>query len=692
MTIEPITIEARTTGVPAASSETSTGATLRNRLPNPFGAVTAQKPISSTSSSLPIAAERPAGLVFWPLIAAALWALSHSYPGIIGDASIYIGRALADLDPAGLGRDMMFAHDGQSRFSIFPLIVDHLVPVLGTARTGMLLGFLGMAAMVAAIAGFAARYVSKPFIAIVVIFVAVLPTGYGATWHFSFSEVLAVPRPFSEALVLVALAALAGGRTWLGLLCLIAASLIHPLMALAGWGVFALVLSYEDRRWGLAFGASALLLVAAGVAGVPLLHRLMVVMDPGLKALAEHRSPHLFPSLWDIGFLGPMFAEAASLVIAASFVTGRRRSILIAAILVDIGGVVAQVVLGDHFSLLLVIQAQLWRMAWLMAALGAAALAFCAIELWRRGPRRQIVLALLSLAWLMGEVPLCAGAVAAAAVAAHICEGRIKLPAPRRLAFILWGITIALGIGLNVHYLLGYGQFLAGMPADAPHGIGFLWARRYIAFPILALVLILAFTRVAPRRIDALLGIMALLLCIAAVRFWDERGPFQKMVDTAIHPPALMQIIAQRPGEVLWLDGLSEAWYLTGRPQWASPQQGASTVFSAELAHKWYARMRFLMAQGLANKAAVSSFDQPPAAADLGRLTKANVEQLCARPDAPAWIIAPLFKDTIIPPGFETHEWRLPQPNFVMTDESRFYGWQRIGAYAILACASKKPV
>src|SRR6185437_3997393 len=118
----------------------------------------------------------------------------------------------------------MFAHDGQSRFSLFPLLLDHLVPMFGTATTGVILGLSAMVAMTAALAAFAARYVAKPFIAIVVLFVAVLPTSYGATWHFSFSEVLAVPRPFSEALVLVSLATLAGGRTWLGFLCLIAAT------------------------------------------------------------------------------------------------------------------------------------------------------------------------------------------------------------------------------------------------------------------------------------------------------------------------------------------------------------------------------------------------------------------------------------------------------------------------------------
>lgn len=647
-----------------------------------------QIPVSA--KPLPVLAEQPAGRIFWPLIAAALWALTHCYPGILGDASVYIGRALADLDPAGLGRDMMFVHDGQSRFSLFPLLLDHLVASFGTARTSLLLALLSMAAWIAALTCFAERYVARSFVAIVVIFVAVLPMNYGAPFRFGFSEVLAVPRPFSEALVLVALAGLAGGRTWIGLGFLMLASLIHPLMALAGWGVFALVLSREDRRWCAAFVGAALLLGMGAVAGLPLLHRLAIVMDPDLKAFALSRSPLLFPSAWPLGYLGPMLAEAASLAIAASLVPGRRRLILLAAILVGTGGVAAQAFFGDHLSLLLVIQAQLWRTAWLMAALGSAALAFCALTLWRQGPHGHIVLALLALSWLTSETPEAAGLFACAAVAMHLLGRRLNLPFTWAGAWLFWSIAMLLALVLNVHYVIGYAGFMARIPADAPHGIAYFWTRRYIAFPILALVLLLAFTRRAPRLAGGLLGVTAILLCAAALRFWDDRGPFQKMIDADMHPPALIQAMASRPGEILWVDGLTEAWYLAGRPQWASPQQGVSTIFSPALTREWRQRTQFLISEGLAEKNALSAF-HIPSASDLPRLTKDSVGHLCARPDAPAWIVAPVNKDTIIPPGLAAHEWRLPQPNFRMTEEPRFYAWQRIDAYVILACPHGAP-
>ena len=658
---------------------------LRNRLSQASLAKTSSAP----AGPRPILAERPIGLICLPLIALAFWILTSAYQGIVGDASVYIGRALADLDPTGVGRDMMFVHDGQSRFSILPLLLDRLVAAFGTNTTGLLLAYMSTVVWIAALSAFANRYVQKPFIAIVVLFVAILPTAYGAPLRFHFAQALAVPRPLSEALVLAALAGLAGGRTWLGFAFLLLASLVHPLMALAGWAVFALVLSYEDRRWRSAFIAAAVLILVGAAAGLPILHRLFTVMDPDLKAMAVSRSSHLFPTLWPIGFLGPILAQVASLIIAASFVDGRRRLILIAAIFAGIGGIAAQALFADYFSLLLVVQVQLWRLAWLTAALGGVALAFCALALWRDGPRSHVVLALLAFAWLTGNTAVPAGLFAGSALVVHFLGRRRNFVITWRVAGIIWGITCLSALALNVHYFAGYAGFMAKIPADAPHGTRYFWVERSVAFPILGLMLVLAFTRKS-RLAEGILASAALCLCAAAVYLWDDRPPFQKMIDAGRQPPALAAALASRPGEILWLDGMGEAWYLMGRPQWASPEQGVSTIFSPDLARQWHSRMRFLLGEGLTEKIVFKDYSFP-STADLPRLTRENINRLCVRPDAPAWIVAPVFKNTLIPPGFETHEWHLPQPNFIVTQEAHGYAWHRVSAYAILACAHDAP-
>ena len=629
------------------------------------------------------------GTIFLPLIALAFWVLTHPYAGILGDASVYVARALADLDPAGIGRDMMFVNDGQSRFSLYPVILAKLVAWFGTGPTGLILALLSMAVWVAALCSFARQYVAPRYVFLIVLFVAVLPVSYGAPWRFGYSEVLAVPRPFAEALVLTALAALAGGRTFLPFALLAAATLIHPIMALAGWCVFGIVLARESRRWAIGFALVATLLLVGALAGVPVLSRLVTFMDSGLKAFAESRSPLLFPAHWPIDFIGPVAAEATTLAIAASFFEGRRRMILIAAIFAGIGGIAVQVLFGDWLSLLLVIQAQPWRMAWLLAAMGAIALAIATLKLWQQGPRGQVVLAILAMAWLSSEESAYGALICVAALVLHFGARWITIPITSTIVRAVWGAAFALALFWNIHYFVSYGRFLAGIPADGPHYISFFWNRRYVAFPILAAAVALVFAR--PSRITwGLQCAAAILLSAATIGFFDDRAQFEKMIDAGRHPPELASLIAGRSGEVLWVDGLAEAWYLTGRPQWASPQQGVSTIFSPALTREWRERVQFLIDEKLAEKNALSAL-HVPASADLPRLTRDGIAHLCARGDAPAFIIAPVWDGMQVPPEFKPQYWHLDPPNFRMTEEpdsdSWEYGWKRISAYAVLPCA-----
>jgi hypothetical protein len=625
------------------------------------------------------------GTIFLPPIAVAFWILTHPYQGILGDASVYVGRALADLDPGGMGRDMMFVNDEQSRFSLYPSVLDPLVAAFGTGPTALALALLGTGVWIAALCGFARQYVAPRFVFLVVLFVAVLPVSYGAPWRFGYSEMLAVPRPFAEALVIAALAALAAGRTFLPLALLIAATLIHPLMALAGWCVFGIILCREDRRWAIVAAVAAALLLAGAVAGMPILSRLVTFMDPGLMAFAESRSPLLFPTHWPLDFIGPVAVEATTLAIAASFFEGRRRMILIAAICTGIGGIAAQALFGDALSLLLVIQVQPWRMAWLLAALGAAALGVATIELWRQGPRGRVVLAVLAIAWLASEESAAGALICAVALALHFSVKQIPITFTPKIVAWVWVAACALAVLWNVHYFAGYARFIATIPADGPHSASFFWTRRYIAFPILAFLVTLFFARPS-WLIWTLQCATALLLAAAAIWFFDDRTQFQKMADAGRHPPALMSLVAARSGEVLWVDGLAETWFLTGRPQWASPQQGVSTIFSPALANKWRERMTFLIHQGLAEKNALSAL-HVPAAADLPRLSVDGMRNLCTRDDAPAFVIVPVEAGTIVPAEFKPQYWRLERANFRMTETPDSYGWKRISSYAVLPCA-----
>lgn len=626
------------------------------------------------------------GTLFLALAAIALWALTHPYIGIIGDAKVYVGRALADLDPAGVGRDMVFVHDGQSRFSLFPILLDHLVAAFGTSPTALMLALCSMVAWIAALCCLARQFVPARAIFFVVICVALLPVAYGSPSCFSYSEILALPRPFAEALVILALAALAGGHCWRAFLVLIAASLVHPIMALAGWGVFGFVLCREGWRWRVAAALIAGSVLAAAFLHAPLFGRLVTTMNPDLKAFAIYRSSHLFPTTWPMTFLGPVVVEATTIMIAASFFESRRRTVLLAVVVVGIGGLIAQIVLGDYLSLLLVIQAQFWRTTWLLAAMGAATLAMAGLALWNCGPRGHVVLAILSIAWLASEEPLPSVVLCSIALIAHFDARLITTPISWNGARVVLAAAFALALFLNVQYFIDYRALIARVPADAFHPMDFFWSRRYVAFPIIGLALTLVSVGKPSRALWITEGVATVLFVTAAISFWDSRPFYQKLVDSGRHPPELMALIASRPGDVLWIDGLAEAWFLTGRPQWASRQQGVSTVFSPELTREWRERMHFLIQEELADPGAVVAV-HIAAGAELPRVTPSNVSHLCTRSDAPAWIITPVWDNMVIPSELKPRYWHLPQPTFRISEESDSYMWHPISAIAVLPCA-----
>ena len=137
---------------------------------------------------------------------------------------------------------------------------------------------------------------------------------------------------------------------------------------------------------------------------------------------------------------------------------------------------------------------------------------------------------------------------------------------------------------------------------------------------------------------------------------------------------------------MLWIDGLAEPWFVLGRPQWASPLQGAPIIFSDMLAIEWRRRMQLLMDLRLADQKSFSPWADPKSV-DVPRLSQDGVRRLCGCADAPTWIIAPVEHGKA--PGVDMTVWPLPKPHFLMTKLDADYGWRRIDAYGVIACAKK---
>jgi hypothetical protein len=187
--------------------------------------------------------------------------------------------------------------------------------------------------------------------------------------------------------------------------------------------------------------------------------------------------------------------------------------------------------------------------------------------------------------------------------------------------------------------------------------------------------------RIRPPRVGA--GVV--LLLTVALALWDHRTPAQRMMEKSSPQPEMMRLLGQRQGEVLWIDGLAEAWFVLGQPQWASPLQGGPIIFSPILAAEWRRRMQLLMDLRLTDQKSFAPWSAP-ASADRARLPQNGVRRLCARDDAPAWIIAPLEQGIAPPPGIDMKGWTLPQPQFQMTKADDDYTWRQIDAFGVISC------
>ena len=660
----------------------SEGGTLAGpsaRLKNPV--ITATKSWAAISLTAGLRAQDFSPI---PLIAFLVFVLSRPYLGIVQDAYLYMGRALADLDPNGVGRDLMFVHDGQFGFSLFRYAANAMVWCSGPAAAAETLAIMAALGWFFAAAALARQFISGGAVWAVVIFAALLPVSYGAPYPFGFAELLAIPRPFAEALVLGGLAALAARRDAISLCCLMAAALLHPLMALAGFGVFLAVLGLEDKRWFLYCALAGALVILGGALGLPMLDRLFTAIDPSLRNFHELRSPFLFPSHWPIESFPPLIVQAMTIAIAAHFHQGRGRRILAAIILVGLGGIAIAAIFGDWLSSLLIVQAQPWRTAWLMSAAGAMALGLCAIELWPHGPSGRLVLALLVLCWSFNTQFAVVCAAAILALLLHFRAARFAPAIKPPLVLYTWIFTIIVATIWNVRLFAYPWQFAMAAPA----GYGdpaFVLVKGFLALPLCALAAYFAIVR---PRVAPLLQIgFTVLLLAAVVPFWDQRSPAQHMMEQNRPPPEITRLINQQKGEVLWIDGSAEAWFFLSLPQWASRLQGTPTIFSAALAAEWRSRTQFLMDLRLADRKSFARWSAPKSA-DPPRLSQEGVRQLCARNDAPAWIIAPLEQGKEPPAGIAMTLWQLPEPQYQLTKADDNYIWLRIDAFGVIACGN----
>lgn len=616
------------------------------------------------------------------LALAAAFFFFRLFPGVAGDAQIYIGRAIADLDPAGVGRDAMFVNDGQSHLSLFTRIAPALVAALGPFGAAILLSLAAMVLWFAALVVFSLRIAPARAWA-VALAVAAAPAGYS---FLSFGEALPLPRPFGEAFVLFALAAQLDGRRLFAFLLLCAAALFHPIMALAGFALVGLLWAFADRRWLYAALAFAVALAVAAGLGLGPFARLAVVMDDEWLAVVRARNGFLFPQTWPLETWGLQFVQAATLVFAARRSEAPVRNLFLAGLGVGVAGLGLSLVATAWPNMLLV-QAQPWRMWWLTAALAAAALGLAATRYRESGARDRLAFVAMVFAWLLAHVaPAEAMAVAAGAL---VLPPRLS-PAPNlaRWAFVAVAAYVA---ATGAFTIVGAAALLRqmGEAGGAPtlrEIVGLLFGDM-LFLAVLALGMFGAGAIARLPRVGVQAGALSLAAVVAFV--WDSAPAYERALYARRGQPALDALLKGRPGEILWLKGRVEAWLWTGRPNWGSEIQGASIVFSRPLAMLYRDRIAAQFESGLGGRELIGRWRAKPETF-FPNVTAPGLRALCARADAPAFVIWPVENSAPLAEALKAREWIAPAPRIELANAAADGTFQRIERHAVAACADHR--
>jgi hypothetical protein len=594
----------------------------------------------------------------------ALWFLRRRYNGLLHDSMIYMGRGLADLDPSGVGADYFYRLDGQSSFSVFSKIVDALIPVFGLALSAQLLTVTALVLWLAAMAALAAQLASGRLKWAILICVVAASGAYGGL-PLQYAEAFATPRPFAEAGVLAALAALLAGSRPLAALFLGLAALFHPIMALAGASAVYVYLCLENRRWiylGL-FGAVGV--IVAALLGLPLFSRLLERFDWNWLIVLRLRASFLFPLLWREPAWTTLAVHAATLGFAATAATAPIGRLFWSVIVASLGGLLLTVVFGDIYPLVLIVQAQPWRAIWLLTLFGTIGVCFCAQRLWAEGGASRASLALFVIAWIGAESQESA-LLCLAAIALHALRASLSPHVGRLLT--LCCVTIAAlaaagEMGAHIYTTVAAWKESRGGLFDL---VAASTTTVMLRTPVTALALAWALSDYRVRR-PAFAGAAA-ALAVLALATWNGGSQFNRALATNEHPPELERMVASHPGEVLWVGESQAPWVWLGRPNWVSYLHGAGNVFSRPLTMIWRDRILALLDVGWIEPSVFTrwmSNDSPEK--PLPDITREKIVKICARPDAPAWILGGVESPDALPADVAAQFWRAPAKNVEVT-------------------------
>jgi hypothetical protein len=566
-----------------------------------FGACTIPMTTAANDAAMP----RLAGVAGLFLCIAAIWMIQHPYEGVVHDAVLYSLSALARLHPESLGHDVFLSVGEQDRFTLFGPIAAALTRLLGLERAASVLTLIAQAAFFGCAWLLARRVLPSTLAILSVALLVMLPSTYGAKHVFSYAELFMTPRLPAEALVLAGLAAALGGRHVLASVSLLAAGLLHPLMAAAGvMLLFVLYVGLPRPRLALslAVGGFVALAVVAWVAPFGPVAR----FSDGWFNLMYSRGTYLFPTQWPTEDYEHACVPLAALLITAIMADkGLIRSICASAIIVGIAGLVITIVGADALRIVLVAQLQPWRWLWLTNLLAVILTPLALQACWRKGNPGRAVAVLLVASWVLIDENL-APVVALLTIAAAATAHRVTDPLRGRLFLGAACVVLLMSVAVLFGFVEGV---LKAMSAVAPDPVVYdspylLVLRRWrpwlsggIAPACLFFAAWWAVTRRPDRRTALTMLTCGAALCVAAAPLAWKAWTRISIPDRIYARFAPWRQVIPPDAQVLWMQSPLPVWYLLERSSYWTHDQMAASVYSEAMARELARREWILTSQ-----------------------------------------------------------------------------------------------
>jgi len=489
----------------------------------------------------------------------AVWMVQHPYGDIRHDAVLYALLALARLHPDALSGDIFLRFGSQDHFTLFSPAFAFMIRLFDLAAAAAIMTFISQAALCVCAWHLARQFMSAHSALLAVGLLLALPGFYGPSHIFGYTEDFLTPRLPASALALASLLMALAQRIKAAIVCILAALLIHPIIASAGV-VMLLLISLAARRPRIAAIVAGSLLAIAVLAAVLVPHGPVARFDPQWLALINRYTAYLFVGHWFWYDWVRFGIQLAVLLLGCLFATQPvLRTVCVCAIVCALSGIALTWIGADLLLLILPTQMQFWRWMWITAVLSVLLSPVIVAESWNSGsPLRRAALVFIGAALLL---PVESGAdVAVILSMASTVTARLypQFAYGRYVLFGAFGL-LTLGLGLAVG---------DGLPKAA-----------WLAGALFAVWWIVGLSQFSVEKAAALC-LAAAIACLAAappaIRSWTRLQYTPQ--ESALYGEWRNRLPAH--AEVLWPQSPVGVWYLLGRTSYWSLNQMTGFVFS----------------------------------------------------------------------------------------------------------------